>query len=233
MNITLEIFEKSNKIKRPAGCLQHHGEPNRNGSYEDHVMANRQLPSPEVLRQLLRYEPETGKLFWRNRSVELFAVGKDGAVKNAAKWNARFAGKEAFSTASSDGYFKGELAGKTLFAHRVIWAIQTGAWPDEMVDHINGVRTDNRWINLRAASPSENQHNRGPQKNNTSGYKGVSWDKNSKAWRAQIKKFGKETCFGPFETALEASEAYQRAAAELHGSFAKPPPSALSQEGGA
>jgi len=69
-------------------------------------MANHQLPSPDILRQLLSYDPETGKLMWLKRPADMFPSGRI-----AASWNARLAGKEAF-TATTGGYFVGGIFGK-------------------------------------------------------------------------------------------------------------------------
>lgn len=143
-------------------------------------MANKPLPTPEELRQLLHYEPDTGKLFWKERPISLFKQDIDapGRQRTAQKiWNTRYAGKEAF-TAKSRGYHYGALFNRCVFAHRVIWAIHTGQWPEEDVDHINGNPADNRITNLRALSHRENLRNRAAPRNNTSGIVGVSAEQN-------------------------------------------------------
>lgn len=117
-------------------------------------MASKPLPSPEVLRQLLRYEPDTGKLFWLHRAADLFPS------KSAAKsWNARFAGAEALATDNGQGYLAGRINGRPLKAHRVVWAISYGEWPIGEIDHINGNPGDNRIANLRAVGRTENTRN--------------------------------------------------------------------------
>lgn len=162
---------------------------------------------PEILRLRLRYDPHTGDLFWRC------------CDKMSKRWNSRWAGKRAF-TAKVHGHFYGRLSGSNYYAHRVIWAMQTGAWPDETVDHINGDRSDNRWSNLRAATYAENGRNRGAQKNNTSGYKGVYFHKQSKKWHARIKAGSMNVSLGLHETAELASDKYRMATEEMHGEFA-------------
>lgn len=93
--------------------------------------------------------------------------------------------------------------------------------PDGMeVDHINGDRLDNRRANLRLCTRSQNQHNKGAQANNTSGFKGVQFYKRTGKWHAKIKLHGKERHLGYFATAAQAAEAYNRAAFEIHGDFA-------------
>lgn len=206
-----------------ARCLQHQRAPNRNGSHEDRVMAKRQLPSPEVLRQLLRYEPETGKLFWKERSPEMFPVGKRRAEHTCSIWNASFAGREAFTSIDNHGYAKGTIFQQSYAAHRVAFVLIHGRWPDHQVDHINGIRSDNRSENLREATSSQNKMNSKVRCDNSSGYKGVSFHKASNLWRANIRLNGKQRCIGYFKTAEEANAAYQKASEELHGEYRRAP----------
>lgn len=104
--------------------------------------------------------------------------------------------------------------------HRLAWFLHYGEWPTCQVDHINGDRHDNRISNLRLASSSENQRNRKRPKNNTSGYKGVSWIEHYQMWQATIKFDGKNKYLGRFDTPEEASDAYNKAALRHHGEFA-------------
>lgn len=165
------------------------------------------LPSPELLRKLLRYEPETGKLFWLPRPIEMFATVGAGKI-----WNSRYPGKEAFTADNGTGYRHGEVNGKTLRSHRVIWAIVHGTWPTGDIDHINGVKTDNRIANLRDVSSSINQRNAKKRDDNTSGYNGVSRYRQSGKWQAHITIDGKNKHLGYFDTPDDAVAA--RAAAE-------------------
>ncbi len=89
------------------------------------------------------------------------------------------------------------------------------------VDHINGNTLDNRRCNLRVCSKSENGRNRGAQANNTSGYKGVHWNKEKKRWMSFIHVDGKFKHLGYFDTPEEAAHAYDDKARELHGKFSK------------
>jgi hypothetical protein len=91
----------------------------------------------------------------------------------------------------------------------------------EQVDHINGAGLDNRRGNLRLASHAENMRNRGAKRNNTSGYKGVSFHRQRQKWRAQIMIDGRETHLGYFLTPEEAHAAYCEAAERYHGKFAR------------
>ena len=88
------------------------------------------------------------------------------------------------------------------------------------VDHINGNGLDNRRVNLREATHSQNQWNRGPSCRNTSGFKGVGWHKARREWRARIKVEGRDIHLGWFGSALDAARAYDEAAATYHGEFA-------------
>lgn len=88
------------------------------------------------------------------------------------------------------------------------------------IDHINGNTLDNRKINLRKCDQSQNMANRGPQKNNTSGYKGVYFDKSKKKFKAQIKLKQKPIFIGRYKTSIEAAQAYDKKAKELFGEFA-------------
>lgn len=154
------------------------------------------------LRAVLSYEPETGEFHW--------LVNK-GNVKAG-----RLAGKRA-----SNGYWRIKADGKDYPAHRLAWFYVNGRWPEGVIDHINRDPLDNRFCNLREASFAQNQYNRTEQRNNTSGFKGVSRFKKTGKWRAEIMLNGKSHYLGAYETAELASKAYDEAAISLHQSFAR------------
>lgn len=179
-------------------------------------MASKALPSPEVLRQLLRYYPETGKLFWLPRPVEMFSDRRTSKI-----WNTKYAGREAI-TANCNGYRYGQIRGKMFYAHRLAWVLNTGEWPAEQIDHINGNKTDNRIENLRSASPQNNARNRPANRTgNSSGAKGVTAIKSTGRWQAQIGDGAQTRYLGTFDSVTEAHEAYKRAAILIHGEFAR------------
>ncbi len=184
-------------------------------------MAKRQLPSPEDLRQLLRYEPETGKLFWKERDEKWFVACRHTPRAQAITWNKRFSGKEALAAVNSSGYRTGTIFGIMVQSHRIAWAIHYGEWPTGWLDHINGTRTDNRITNLREATGSQNGSNRGVQKDSISGIKGVRWHRRINRWQARITVQRKQMHLGYFTTSDEAAAAYAEAAAKHHGEFAR------------
>lgn len=181
-------------------------------------MYKRDEITPELVRHLLRYDPETGKLFWRERTPDLFRDGKHSAEHTCAKWNSKNAGKEAFTT-TSDGRKEGRIFRVGFRAHRVIWAIVYGEWPEE-VDHINHDATDNRLVNLRACTHAQNLYNQSSTKGSSSRFLGVSWRSESNAWIAQISVAGKSCRIGKFDAEDEAARAYDAAATEHFGEFA-------------
>ena len=160
----------------------------------------------EDLIQFASYDPETGLIFWRERPAHLF--------KNTSRWkawNSTFAGKEALSAVNSAGYKHGTAFGVSILAHRAAWAIHTGKWPFGEIDHINGVRSDNRIGNLRDVSRSRNGQNIRRASNNTSGRVGVSYNKRQNKWVAYIKANGRHMCLGTFAAFGDAAEARTKA----------------------
>jgi hypothetical protein len=123
-----------------------------------------------------------------------------------------FAGKEAF-TASSNGYKVGRYKDKMLSAHRVIWAIVHGTWPEQQIDHINQIRFDNRLCNLREVTNRENHCNKQKSARNKSGVTGVCYDAKNRRWHAQIGVEGTTRHLGwytDFDSAVDARKAAER-----------------------
>lgn len=104
-----------------------------------------------------------------------------------------------------------------VMMHRVImWS------PDGMViDHIDGNKLNNQKKNLRVCSPTDNKRNRGMSRRNTSGYKGVYWQRANKKWYAAINTDERFLNVGSFENKEDAARAYNAAASKYHGEFAK------------
>lgn len=164
-------------------------------------------PNAALLRQLLDYDPSTGRLTWKPRPVEMFKAGKHTREHNAGTWNSRYAGTEAFASKNGHGYFQGSIFKRKYEAHRVIWALVFDEWP-ETVDHQDGDIENNRIVNLLGKARAANQKNLGLRKDNKSGFPGVT-QANGK-WRAQIHVGGKGWTIGWFATKLDAIRARKR-----------------------
>lgn len=170
-------------------------------------MADSPSLTPDELRQLLTFNPDTGKLFWKERPVELFKhSGSWTAEHFCSRWNSRFANKEAFISINSGGYHQGRIHYRLHVAHRVIWAMYHDEWPKDEIDHINGNRRDNRVVNLREVNRVQNQQNMRMHSRNSSGFTGVSWSKKNACWRVMIQR----RYIGQFSSLHEAVEAYER-----------------------
>lgn len=161
----------------------------------------------EDLRQLIAYDAASGQLTWLPRAARYFKRSRD-----CDGWNTKYAGKPALNTKTPNGYLAGHIFKNTQFAHRVAWALHTGSWPADQIDHIDGNRANNTISNLREASPSENQRNVKQRVDNTSGAKGVDLQAATGLWRARIVHNGRRVELGRFENITDAVQA--RAAAE-------------------
>ena len=149
------------------------------------------------LRELLIYEPETGLFRWKIRRANRY---KPGDIAGGI---------------SSKGYATILVDNTKQRANRLAWFYMTGEWPALIVDHINRVRSDNRWSNLRLATNGENQQNSdGPRAGNESGHRGVT--RNYKGWKAGITCQGVYFYLGTFPTPELAHMAYLSARERLH-----------------
>ena len=163
-------------------------------------MKRRNDLTAEYVREILDYDPGTGVFKWKWR---------DDVRKNE---NTRWTGKVA-GCVGSDGYLEIGINYRLYYAHRLAWLYVHGEWPPEQIDHIDGDRPNNRIDNLRLATRQENNRNVGLQKNNTTGIKGVCWDKCRGKYMAHITIDGNLHNLGRFDTLTEAAAA--RAAAEI------------------
>lgn len=153
--------------------------------------------------EYLRYEPETGFLFWRKKASDKTVIGK------RAGWQR-----------SPNGYRQVGLVKEIVYEHRLIWLIVTGAFPEFQIDHRNGLKYDNKFDNLREASGTQNLANIGVKRDNTSGTKNVHWCNTKKRWIVKVKRSGSVHHVGAFSdygTAVIAADAARLA---VHGEFA-------------
>jgi hypothetical protein len=180
-------------------------------------MAEREALTADYVRSILHYDPETGIFTWRERPREHFT-----RANSFNSWKKRFVGKPA-GNKSAHGYIRINICGVLYFAHRLAWLYMTGEWPEDQIDHANLEKADNRFSNLRSASRSQNTANRPTQPNNTSGYKGVVWDGRRNKWFVKIKINGRQKIIGYFsrDRIHDAAVAYERAARECFGEFAR------------
>ena len=151
----------------------------------------------------LDYNPQTGVLVWRERPETMF--------RNRQAWlsaNTRFAGKP-ITHINSTGYIALRLNYRQVLAHRIIFLLDTGmnVPTGYEIDHMNGLRTDNRISNLRCVDRTANSQNSAIRCDNTSGVVGVHWQTKARKWNASIKVNGVHVHLGLFadiETATHA-----------------------------
>lgn len=151
----------------------------------------------ETLRSLLAYDPETGVFTWSERTSNRIKVGDVAGSKG------------------SNGYvYIKTIFGKFL-AHRLAWLHAYGVRPAHDIDHINGIRDDNRIANLREVTRKQNLENQGLQPKNSSGYRGVHWSNRDERFVAQVHHNSKNIYAGKFDSAEEAASAAAAKRAEL------------------
>ena len=158
--------------------------------------------TPKLLSELVEYDRETGKMFWKERDACHFDT-----PTTAFLWNAKNAGKEIAKKSQPLTYRGFKVFGEYIPAHRAAWAIHYGKWPDGDIDHINGIQRDIRLRNLRDVENKINQRNKVMLENNTSGHTGVQKTVRG-TYTAKILKTHLGT-FPTFEEAVAAREAAQ------------------------
>lgn len=153
------------------------------------------------LREVLSYDAETGVFTWRERISIRIKVGNRAGRVN---WK---------------GYRMIGVDGALIMEHKLAWLYVYGEWPSKQIDHINRDKADNRIANLRLATSSQNHINKGLQKNNTSGVKGVIWEPSLGKWRARIKVNGRNKYVGVFASIDDAAAARKTAEKHYFGEF--------------
>lgn len=168
------------------------------------------------LLEVLHYDPTTGIFTWRVNYSRRYLAGREaGTLMAARKFTTRNGQSLPYWTISVDG--------KTYFRHRLAVFYMTGIWPKDLVDHIDRDSLNDKYVNLREATRSQNQANTGTYRSNRLRRKGVYVVNPNAArpFRAMIQKDNRRISLGRFRTVDEAHAAYAKAAADLHGEFAR------------
>jgi hypothetical protein len=161
----------------------------------------RPLTLAEAKRHL-RYDPASGNFHWLTQRGRKRVGDIAGCLKRT-------------------GYVEVRLFQGNYLGHRLAWLFTHGEWPSGQIDHANLNKSDNRISNLRLADPSLNRANTPIGPRNTSGFKGVSFSKNNGKWVAYIRRNGRGSTIGYFDSAAEAGAAYEKRAAQVFGEFAR------------
>jgi hypothetical protein len=154
------------------------------------------------LKSKLSYSPIVGVFEWRTAGRRITQGGLAGGV------------------CRDSGYVVIGVMGKNYLAHHLAWLYMTGDWPEMDIDHKDGDRSNNAFSNLRLATKRQNQWNKAISPLNSSGEKGVSFDKSTQKWRGQVGLGDKRVHVGLFKTKEEATAAVRERRQELHGEFA-------------
>jgi hypothetical protein len=149
----------------------------------------------EHLKVVMTYNPDTGHIYNNLRP------------------------NKALKAINSCGYITVRVFSKSYVAHRLAFLYMTGEFPAGEVDHINGLRSDNRWCNLRLASKSDNLCNAKAHSSNKLGIKGIHFNKLERKYKTQVRKQGYKTITGTFETLEEAIAFVQESRIKLHKEF--------------
>lgn len=158
-----------------------------NTTIKDIIMAT-DILSADRLREVAKFNPDTG-VFIRIESVANIHAGS------------------VMGCAAKNGYLRARVDGTLYYIHRLAWLYMNGSWPDSEIDHKDGDRANNRWVNLRSANRAENKQNISSKTFNLSGVRNVYHDKKSGKWQVKIMKGYKSKSFGYFKTIEEASNA--------------------------
>lgn len=176
--------------------------PEESLAYVQEKMRDKTGLTQERLKALLHYAPETGAFTWKVSTAHRVRVGDTAGGLHAI-----------------DGYWRIMVDGHPYKASRLAWLYMTGEFPLTYIDHDNRIKSDDSWENLRQATPLENNRNCSVRKDNTSGLRGVSWEKISQKWKAQISVAGKKVSLGLHPTKELAHAAYLACASEHFGEF--------------
>lgn len=156
----------------------------------------------DILHSILRYNRKTGVFTWKAKTSRKTVIGAEAGGIDCA------------------GYRVIGYNGKTYYAHRLAWLYCHGYWPKQ-IDHKDGNRANNSINNLRECSHAQNIYNAKKAKNNSSGYKGVSWHRSAGKWEAYICADNRKQYLGLFDSAKEASNAYLDAVKKIEPEYVR------------
>lgn len=177
-------------------------------------MKPKDLPDPSYLHECFEYNPRTGCLKWRKRRPLAHFKSQHGSDT----WHGRYPGAIAGTANHPDGYVRVRLGSRKALAHRIIWVLMTGEEAPE-IDHRNGIRNDNRWRNLRAATSQQNTWNR-HKRRSAALPKGVMQRSSGRFGAYHRNKLtGVDQCLGTFDTPKEAHAAWCEAVRRERGEY--------------
>lgn len=153
----------------------------------------------EQLREVLRYEPDTGRFFWLKKLGPRAMPGNEAGSLNQT------------------GYVKIKVFGVQYVRSRLAWLYVYGEWPDQFIDHVNRDRTDDRICNLRTATQGQNNRNTKIRSDNTSGIKGVCHYHGK--FMARINFRGRSIYLGLHDSIDNAKNAVKKASIQYHGEY--------------
>ena len=153
------------------------------------------------ITKVLHYSIITGEFTWLVRASIRVKVGNTAGYVDRA------------------GYHRVGVDGYNFLAHRLAFFYIEGVWPTNEIDHVDRCRTNNTWVNLREATRSENMFNVGKRKNNTSGVKGVYWNKEKHKFQAQATVRGKQVYLGRYDSLDAAKQAFEKYVTPIHRAY--------------
>jgi len=164
---------------------------------------NQPAPSLARLREAFALDVETGELIWKVRLSNRVKIGqRAGCIES------RF------------GYVLVRLDGMLYAAHDLIWFMLFGEWCPGRIDHIDRDKSNNRPANLRIATQQQNLQNQSLSAKNTSGFRGVTWNRREEKWQAQVQHDGRYIFCGHFDDCLQAAHAARQMRLRLWKEFA-------------